>query len=159
MRSGFVAWAIPDSVLDGIIAAEYGPLIPGRCIGLLLGPRESTTTQSTGDPRRVQGATPPAIPTSGPAASLQFRTSFIDSSRKSCLKTATARAPSMAAEKIDAYCRCFSTGAADLLTKDDVSYMLDHVGNMPANSEQRLQPVVECCRGDTLSSRSLLGSA
>jgi hypothetical protein len=33
---GAVAAAVPDGVIDGIIAAQYGPLSPGRCIVLML---------------------------------------------------------------------------------------------------------------------------
>ena len=83
---------------------------------------------------------------SGAINTPQFRASFIDSSKKSCIKTATERAPTLGAPKIEAYCDCFSTGAADLLTEDDVRYMLDHFGNAPPNLEQRLDPVIERCR-------------
>lgn len=34
---GFIANAMPDSVIDGLIAAQYGPLSPGRCVALLFG--------------------------------------------------------------------------------------------------------------------------
>jgi len=33
---GFIATALPDNVLDGLIAAQYGPLSPGHCINLLV---------------------------------------------------------------------------------------------------------------------------
>lgn len=33
---GFVATALPDNVLDGMIAAEYGALTPRHCINLLV---------------------------------------------------------------------------------------------------------------------------
>jgi hypothetical protein len=33
---GFLATAMPDNVLDGLIATQYGPLSPGRCISLLM---------------------------------------------------------------------------------------------------------------------------
>ncbi|HUK61409.1 MAG TPA: hypothetical protein VLV50_19415 [Stellaceae bacterium] len=32
----FVATAVPDNVLNGLLAAQYGSLTPGRCIDLLL---------------------------------------------------------------------------------------------------------------------------
>jgi hypothetical protein len=32
----FVATAIPDNILDGLIAAQYGPLSPGRCVSLVV---------------------------------------------------------------------------------------------------------------------------
>jgi hypothetical protein len=32
---GFVATALPDNVLDGMLAAQYGALTPGHCIDLL----------------------------------------------------------------------------------------------------------------------------
>jgi hypothetical protein len=35
---GFLASAMPDNVLDGVVSAEYGkPVTPGFCIGVLLG--------------------------------------------------------------------------------------------------------------------------
>jgi hypothetical protein len=33
---GFLATALPDNVLDGLIAAQYGALSPGHCVTLLL---------------------------------------------------------------------------------------------------------------------------
>jgi hypothetical protein len=33
---GFVATAMPDNVLDGLIAAQYGALSPRHCISLLV---------------------------------------------------------------------------------------------------------------------------
>lgn len=33
---GFVATAIPDNVLDGLLASQYGALTPGHCINLLV---------------------------------------------------------------------------------------------------------------------------
>jgi hypothetical protein len=33
---GFVATAMPDNVLDGLIASQYGPLSPGHCVSLLV---------------------------------------------------------------------------------------------------------------------------
>jgi hypothetical protein len=32
----FVVTAMPDNVLDGLLAAQYGPLSPGRCINLVV---------------------------------------------------------------------------------------------------------------------------
>ncbi|HUK11270.1 MAG TPA: hypothetical protein VLX09_25615 [Stellaceae bacterium] len=83
---------------------------------------------------------------SGSTNSPQFRADFVDSSKKSCIKAATERAPTLGAQKIEAYCDCFSSGAVDLLTEDDVRYMLDHMGGTPPNLEQRLEPVVARCR-------------
>jgi hypothetical protein len=34
---GVLAAALPDGVIDSIIAAHYGPLSPGRCIALAFG--------------------------------------------------------------------------------------------------------------------------
>jgi hypothetical protein len=34
--AALVATAISDSVLDTLLAARYGPLTPGRCLGLVL---------------------------------------------------------------------------------------------------------------------------
>jgi hypothetical protein len=34
---GFIASALPDAVIDAIVAQEYGPLSPGRCLSLVLG--------------------------------------------------------------------------------------------------------------------------
>jgi hypothetical protein len=36
---GFLASALPDAVINGLLEAQYGPLSPGRCIGLaFMGP-------------------------------------------------------------------------------------------------------------------------
>lgn len=35
---GALVGALPDSMIDGLIATQYGPLTPGRCIALLLQP-------------------------------------------------------------------------------------------------------------------------
>ncbi len=32
----FIVTAIPDNILDGLIAAQYGPLSPGRCVSLVV---------------------------------------------------------------------------------------------------------------------------
>lgn len=32
----FVVSEVPDRVLDSLLAAQYGPLSPGRCVGLLV---------------------------------------------------------------------------------------------------------------------------
>jgi hypothetical protein len=34
--AALLATAISDSVLDTLLAARYGPLMPGRCLGLVL---------------------------------------------------------------------------------------------------------------------------
>lgn len=34
--SRFLATEMPNKVLDGLIAAQYGPMTPGRCIDLLV---------------------------------------------------------------------------------------------------------------------------
>lgn len=54
---GVVAAALPDSVIDSIIAAQYGPLSPGRCISLAFegAPLQAPapTYQSTAPPNSV----------------------------------------------------------------------------------------------------------
>ena len=40
--AALLATAVSDSVLDTLLAARYGPLTPGRCLGLVLG-REPVT--------------------------------------------------------------------------------------------------------------------
>jgi hypothetical protein len=45
----FLATALPDNVVDGIIAAQHGPLSPGRCISLLF---DGSPSGPTVGPRR-----------------------------------------------------------------------------------------------------------
>jgi hypothetical protein len=53
---GFVGSALPDVVVDGIIASQYGPLSPGRCIVLAL----------QGPPPQATDAPPPVSPPAPP---------------------------------------------------------------------------------------------
>lgn len=80
----------------------------------------------------------------------QFRASFIDSTKKSCISTSASRAPTLGTEKIEAYCNCFSEGAVELLTEDDVRYMIDHIGSLPPSLLPKLQPVIAQCRSQAL---------
>ena len=82
----------------------------------------------------------------GGTSTEEFRANFIDSSRKSCIRTATANAPSATTPQIASYCDCFATGSADLLTEDDVKYMIDHLGGVPPGLVPRLQPLIVKCR-------------
>jgi len=79
----------------------------------------------------------------------QFRASFVDSSKRSCIQGAKMSAPTASAQKIESYCTCFSEGAVDLLTEDDVKYMIDHIGSVPPTLAPRLQPLIAQCRSQT----------
>lgn len=61
-QGGFAAVAaiLPDGVIDGIIAAKYGPLSPGRCIALALGaePVQVPTAPRYVPPQASQPARP-----------------------------------------------------------------------------------------------------
>jgi hypothetical protein len=60
---GVVASALPDSVIDGIMAVQYGPLSPGRCIALAFaGAPAQTPTAPSRVPSR---GSPPAQPQAG----------------------------------------------------------------------------------------------
>jgi hypothetical protein len=82
----------------------------------------------------------------GATNTAQFRTSFIDSSKRSCIRTATARISTVPAEKIEAYCGCFAERSVDVFTEDDVKYMVDHLGSVPATLMPKLQPIVAECQ-------------
>jgi len=45
----FVATAMPDNVLDGLIASQYGALSPGHCVSLLF----------KGEPKELRVTVPP----------------------------------------------------------------------------------------------------
>lgn len=53
--AGFVANAMPDSVLNAIAAARYGPLTPAKCVAVLLG----ANRQSSEAPAGMTGDNPP----------------------------------------------------------------------------------------------------
>jgi len=82
----------------------------------------------------------------------EFRTSFIASSKRSCVQGAKMTAPMATQEKIESYCNCFSEGAVDLLTEDDVRYMIDHIGSLPPTLVPRLQPLAAQCRSQAFGS-------
>lgn len=66
---GVVASALPDGVIDSIIAAQYGALSPGRCIALAFtGAPPSAPTAPPVQPRASAPANPPANQPSAAAA-------------------------------------------------------------------------------------------
>lgn len=75
----------------------------------------------------------------------EFRTSFIDGAKRSCQSSATTSNPSASQQQIATYCECMANGMADLMTDDDMKYMLDHLGSMPPGIEQRMQPLLTQC--------------
>jgi len=75
----------------------------------------------------------------------QFRTSYIDSTKKSCVRATAASSSGANQQQIDAYCDCVANGSIDILTDDDVKFMMDHIGSIPPTLQQRLQPVVDEC--------------
>jgi len=82
---------------------------------------------------------------SGTTKTPQFRASYIDGAKKSCTKSASQNNQSATAAQIETYCDCMANGSADLLTDDDVKYMLDHLGSIPPGFEQRMQPLLTQC--------------
>jgi len=82
----------------------------------------------------------------------EFRASFIASSKRSCVQGAKMTAPTAPTERIENYCICFSEGAVDLLTEDDVKFMIDHIGSIPPTLVPRLQPLAAQCRSQALGS-------
>ena len=36
-----LASALPDQAIDTLMAAQYGPLTPGRCLNVLMGPEDA----------------------------------------------------------------------------------------------------------------------
>jgi hypothetical protein len=62
---GFLGSAMPDGVLDGLIAAQYNPLSPGRCITLAF-----AGAPLRAPPRPVPApASTPTLPETGSASS------------------------------------------------------------------------------------------
>ncbi len=64
---GAIVAALPDGVIDGIIADQYGPLSPGRCIALALGaaPVQAPTAPRSVPPQVSQPARPQATQQNG----------------------------------------------------------------------------------------------
>jgi hypothetical protein len=62
---GVVASALPDSVIDGIIAAQYGPLSPGRCIVLAFEGAPPQAPPAPSSPVQQQASQPTQPPPGG----------------------------------------------------------------------------------------------
>lgn len=64
---GAVAAALPDGVIDGIIADQYGPLSPGRCIVLAFGaaPVKALSAPHSVPPQASQSPQPQATQQNG----------------------------------------------------------------------------------------------
>ena len=75
---GAVVAALPDGVIDGIIAGEYGPLSPGRCIALALGaaPVQAPTAPRSIPPQASQPAPPQATQRNGLVAAQNAATAL-----------------------------------------------------------------------------------
>jgi hypothetical protein len=80
----------------------------------------------------------------------EFRASYIDSTKKSCVSSASSANKSATPEQVASYCDCMANGSADLLTDDDVRYMMNHIGSIPPGFEQRLQPLLQQCLNKAL---------
>jgi hypothetical protein len=65
---GVIASALPDSIIDGIIAIQYGPLSPGRCIALAfsVAPQPATPApQSVAEGLNYEGKWVADVPVQG----------------------------------------------------------------------------------------------
>lgn len=49
--AGFIANAMPDNMLDALVAAQYGALSPAKCVALLLEPGQKATAQRAQAPQ------------------------------------------------------------------------------------------------------------
>jgi hypothetical protein len=83
---------------------------------------------------------------SGSINSRQFHARFIESAKTSCARRMPEVLRSATAQQIESYCDCTATRSADLLTEDDVRYMLDHLGSAPQALAEKLSPVIAQCR-------------
>lgn len=140
---GFVASAMPDSVLNAAIAANYGSATPGACLSALLGIG------------RGQGASPTQQASHQPGlASQQDRSAFIESAERSCLKSemddpATQQAGYTEAQ-IGRYCECAAEKAANVITPDEVKYInANHA--ISATFRIKTQGIAQTCRAAVLA--------
>jgi hypothetical protein len=60
---GFLASMLPDSVIDGMLAEQFGPLSPGRCIGLALQmPQRAAVAPKQPQPQAAAPVQAPPLP-------------------------------------------------------------------------------------------------
>jgi hypothetical protein len=93
---------------------------------------------------------PPASSSSDrPFADGPERASFISSSVSSCAREMAAKAPAgqpVSGDAVDAYCRCYSNGMADIITADDVQRMSAGAPPMEVIHDKAVR-VLEACQG------------
>jgi hypothetical protein len=75
----------------------------------------------------------------------EMRDRYSKSSMESCVRSAKANNPTLAEEKIQAYCSCFTEAAADMTTVEDIGYIAQNK-TVPDDYKKRIDPIIAACR-------------
>ena len=79
----------------------------------------------------------------------EFRQSAVDNARKSCVQTATAKAPKLPGmpEKIQSYCDCFATKGLGKFSNSELASIGVHGGHFTPEQQAKLNDGVQMCLG------------
>ena len=80
----------------------------------------------------------------------QMRQSAIDNARRSCVQTATAKAPKLPGldAKINNYCDCFATKGLGKFSNSELASIALHSGHFTPEQETKLMQGVQLCQGE-----------
>ena len=78
----------------------------------------------------------------------QMRQSAVDSARKSCIQSATAKAPKIPGieTRIDSYCDCFATKGLGKFSNSELASIGLHGGSFTPEQQGKLNDAVGMCR-------------
>jgi hypothetical protein len=75
----------------------------------------------------------------------ELRDRYAKSSLENCVSSAKANNPTVAEEKIQTYCSCFTEAAADMTTPEDIGYIAQN--NAPTDDyKKRIEQIIAACR-------------
>ena len=82
----------------------------------------------------------------------QMRQKAIDASRKSCVDTATAKAPKLPGMdvRIHNYCDCFATKGMNKFSNSELASIGLHGGHFSADQQAKLMEGVQLCQSELL---------
>ena len=83
----------------------------------------------------------------------QMRQAAIDSARKSCVDTATAKAPKLPGieAKINTYCECFATKGLGKFSNSELASIGIHGGHFTTEQQGKLNEAVAMCSSELLN--------
>lgn len=77
----------------------------------------------------------------------QMRQSVVDSARKSCVQSATAKAPKIPGiePRIESYCDCFATKGLGKFSNSELASIGVHGGHFTPDQQAKLNEAVQMC--------------